>query len=113
MFGLGIGEILIILAFALIFIGPKKLPELAKSLGKGLREFQKAKDEILHNMNDHQQYNQNNSAQQFSDGDHIDAEVTGVSEEDPDDFDHAHHDEYEDDLRLDEEDDKDDQTKKG
>lgn len=42
MFGLGIGEILIILVIALIFIGPKKLPELAKGLGKGLREFQNA-----------------------------------------------------------------------
>jgi len=42
MFGLGIGEIVIILFVALIFIGPKKLPELAKSLGKGFREFQNA-----------------------------------------------------------------------
>ena len=42
MFGLGIGEILVILVIALIFIGPKKLPELAKNLGKGMREFQNA-----------------------------------------------------------------------
>lgn len=42
MFGLGFGEILLILIVALIFIGPKKLPELAKGLGKGLREFQDA-----------------------------------------------------------------------
>jgi sec-independent protein translocase protein TatA len=47
MFGLGAGEMLIILAFALIFIGPKKLPELARNLGKGLREFQKAKDDFM------------------------------------------------------------------
>ncbi len=47
MFGLGAGELLIIFVFALIFIGPKKLPELAKSLGKGLREFQKAKDDFV------------------------------------------------------------------
>jgi|GEM_PF-1072261 len=51
MFGLGAGEIFIILAFALIFIGPKKLPELAKSLGKGIREFQKAKDELMTQVN--------------------------------------------------------------
>jgi len=43
MFGLGMGEILLIFLFALLFIGPKKLPELAKSLGKGIKEFQKAK----------------------------------------------------------------------
>lgn len=42
MFGLGFGELLIILLIALIFIGPKKLPELAKGLGQGIREFQKA-----------------------------------------------------------------------
>ena len=42
MFGLGMGEVAIILVIALIFIGPKKLPQLAKGLGKGLREFQNA-----------------------------------------------------------------------
>lgn len=42
MFGLGVGEIVVILVVALIFIGPKKLPELAKTLGKGFREFQNA-----------------------------------------------------------------------
>ena len=42
MFGLGVGEIVIILVVALIFIGPKKLPELARGLGKGMREFQNA-----------------------------------------------------------------------
>ena len=42
MFGLGFGEVVLILLIALIFIGPKKLPELAKGLGKGIREFQNA-----------------------------------------------------------------------
>ncbi len=51
MFGLGAGELLIICVFALIFIGPKKLPELAKSLGKGLREFQNAKDDFMNTVN--------------------------------------------------------------
>lgn len=51
MFGLGAGEVLLILVFALIFIGPKKLPELAKSLGKGIREFQKAKDDLMTQVN--------------------------------------------------------------
>lgn len=50
--GFGAGELLIVLVFALIFIGPKKLPELAKGLGKGLREFQKAKDDLMDHVND-------------------------------------------------------------
>jgi len=41
-FGLGFGELVVIFLIALIFIGPKKLPELAKGLGKGIREFQDA-----------------------------------------------------------------------
>ncbi len=42
MFGLGFGELIVIFLIALIFIGPKKLPELAKGLGKGIRDFQNA-----------------------------------------------------------------------
>jgi len=41
MFGLGMSEIILILAVALIVIGPKKLPEVAKGLGKGYAEFKK------------------------------------------------------------------------
>jgi TatA/E family protein of Tat protein translocase len=46
MFGLGPAELLIIGVFALLFIGPKKLPELARGLGKSLREFQRAKNDL-------------------------------------------------------------------
>ena len=47
MFGLGAGELFLIGAAALILVGPKKLPELAKGLGKGIREFQKAKSDLV------------------------------------------------------------------
>ncbi len=46
MFGIGMPELLIILAVALIVIGPKKLPELAKSLGRALGEFKKATNDL-------------------------------------------------------------------
>jgi TatA/E family protein of Tat protein translocase len=43
---MGMTEILLILAVALVVIGPKKLPELARVLGRGLAEFRKATDDI-------------------------------------------------------------------
>lgn len=50
MFGLGAGELLLIGILALILVGPRKLPELAKGLGKGIREFQKAKNDMLNEV---------------------------------------------------------------
>ena len=45
MLGLGFGELIVIMIIALFFLGPKKLPELAKGLGQGIREFKKAVNE--------------------------------------------------------------------
>lgn len=52
MFGLGFWEIAIILAVALIVLGPSKLPELARGLGKGLREFRKATEDFKSTIED-------------------------------------------------------------
>ncbi len=51
MFGLGMPEILLILALALIIIGPKKLPDLAKTLGKSMREFKGAAQDFKNTIN--------------------------------------------------------------
>ena len=44
--GVGTSELLFILVIVLIFFGPKKIPELARGLGKGLRDFKDASNEI-------------------------------------------------------------------
>jgi len=47
MFHMGTQEILIILAVALIIFGPKKLPEIGRSIGQGLRELKRASREVM------------------------------------------------------------------
>lgn len=46
MLNIGPQELLIILVIALIFVGPAKLPELSRTIGKGLREFRKVQDDV-------------------------------------------------------------------
>jgi len=46
MFGIGFPELLLILALALIVLGPKRLPDLARALGRGLSEFKRATEEL-------------------------------------------------------------------
>ncbi|MCH7518123.1 MAG: twin-arginine translocase TatA/TatE family subunit [Candidatus Dadabacteria bacterium] len=46
MFGIGTSEILIVLVIALLLLGPKEIPKIARTLGRGLRELERAKDEL-------------------------------------------------------------------
>jgi Tat protein translocase TatB subunit len=50
MFGIGWQELIVIFIVLLIFVGPKKLPELAKSLSKAIREFARTKEEVKRNL---------------------------------------------------------------
>jgi Tat protein translocase TatB subunit len=46
MFGIGMPELVLILAVALIVLGPRRLPEIARALGKGMAEFRRTTDEL-------------------------------------------------------------------
>ncbi len=50
MFGIGTGELILILVVVLLFFGPKRLPELARALGRANKEYSKAKEGISEAM---------------------------------------------------------------
>ena len=52
LFNLGGGEIVLVLALVLILFGARKLPELAKGLGQGIKEFKKATRETVKSVDD-------------------------------------------------------------
>ena len=50
MFGVGMQEVIVILVVALIVIGPKKLPDLARALGRAIGEFKRAADDLKEDL---------------------------------------------------------------
>jgi Tat protein translocase TatB subunit len=52
MFGIGFPELVVIMIVALIVVGPAKLPDLAKSIGKALQEFRRMADEVKETINE-------------------------------------------------------------
>lgn len=73
MFNLGLSEVVLIAVIALIFIGPKQLPEIARALGKTLNELKRASEDLTksitnpknftesHEVKHQQQVNPNNT----------------------------------------------------
>ncbi len=60
MFGsIGMPELILIFVVALLVFGPKKLPELGKSLGKGLSEFKKASEDLKRTIEDEIEHGKN------------------------------------------------------
>lgn len=50
MFGIGMTEVLVVLVVALLVLGPNKLPELARSLGRGMGEFRRASNDLRNSL---------------------------------------------------------------
>jgi TatA/E family protein of Tat protein translocase len=64
MFGpIGMPELLIILTIALIIFGPRKLPELGRSLGKSLGEFKRASNELRNTLDEEIRIEEQRSAE--------------------------------------------------
>jgi len=52
MFGIGFPELLLILGLALVVIGPKRLPDIARALGRGFSEFKRATEDLKSTFNE-------------------------------------------------------------
>lgn len=52
MFNIGYPELMLVLAIALIVFGPKKLPQIGRTLGQTLREFKRASNELMASINE-------------------------------------------------------------
>ena len=52
LFNLGTGEIIIILVVVLLLFGAKRIPELARGLGRGVNSFRKGLNEVTHQIDD-------------------------------------------------------------
>ena len=50
MFGIGMPELMVIMVVALVVLGPKRLPEIARALGKGLAEFRRATSDVTEEL---------------------------------------------------------------
>ncbi len=62
MFGIGMPEMILILAVALIVVGPKRLPELAKSMGRAMGEFKRATSSLKKSMNIEEEIKKNSTS---------------------------------------------------
>jgi TatA/E family protein of Tat protein translocase len=64
MFGpIGMPELIVIMVIALIIFGPRKLPELGRSLGRSLNEFKRASNELKHTLDEEIRVEEQRSAE--------------------------------------------------
>ena len=84
MFGIGMPELLLLLAIALIVVGPKKLPELAKALGRGFAEFKKATNELKESLETNTDFSDLRKGFDDIQDTVVDASLPSTPSEDPD-----------------------------
>ena len=85
MFGLRFGELLVIGVIALVFIGPKKLPGVARTLGKGMREFQNATRGLMDQTQEAMRTEDQDEYGDFT-KEEVEAAMKKAAEEDPNTF---------------------------
>ncbi|MFW6415408.1 MAG: twin-arginine translocase TatA/TatE family subunit [Thermodesulfobacteriota bacterium] len=85
MFGIGTTEILIILVVALLVIGPTKLPEVAKSLGRGMAEFKRMSSDVKNTIDWEAQAKEEESAKSGESSDGEEPREIGSDTSTPDD----------------------------
>lgn len=76
MFGIGGQELILILVVALLVFGPKRLPDLARSLGKGMAEFRRASNDLRQNLQEAEQLAKSEDATPDSPGPPAEARKT-------------------------------------
>ncbi len=89
MFGLGMPEILMILAIALIVIGPKKLPDLAKTLGRAMGEFKRSAQDFKQSLDVETTVKDMTDIESITDKKDTDDNTTSVVKDDADSKDSA------------------------
>jgi len=71
MFGIGTSEVLIILLIALLILGPKEIPRVARTIGRGMRELERAKDEFRKSIEFEADENDDEDRRPDSSGEHV------------------------------------------
>jgi sec-independent protein translocase protein TatA len=68
MFGIGFPELIVIMIVALLVVGPSKLPELARSLGKALQEFKRMADDVKGALEEETAHSESSHEQKSEEG---------------------------------------------
>jgi sec-independent protein translocase protein TatA len=78
--GIGAPELVVILGLALLIFGPKKMPEIGRSLGTAMRELRRASNDFMSAIenpeSDESRYDRDDRAGQFDDFEHSQARIT-------------------------------------